>query len=215
MNKVFKTLKSDKDIQDFKDSKFIYDGLTDQEKKWFGNHYIDSPYNVYRKIIYTKDTSTPVAFIELTDTGMLYDDENINDVLLSLAVDKNFRGKGLAKYLIKDTFKWFKESEYESMTYVVRYGNESSEILAKKCGFVYFWDNKKDKEKIYIITNPNKLKLLNESFRRIPLFLTLPKIPVGCTFIKDLGDGSAYFYDPEVNMCTRTLSNTEERIFKI
>ena len=55
---------------------------------------------------------------------------------------------------------------------------------------------------------------VKESSDFTPVFITQPQIPQGCVYLKDLEDGSAYFYDPETNMCMRTLSNLERKTLK-
>ena len=209
----FKTFKSAVDDATYEDCKFIVETLNDEERKLFGYPLKDSPYIVFRRVLYTKDTSTPIGFIQLYDTSLENNDPLVKDVNIALAVNKNFRHRGIGLRLVKEAFTWFKKSDYETMSYIIRYGNESSERLAIKCGFGFILDNKKLKEKIYMITNPSRPKAISESKSVTPIFVTQPQIPQGCVFIKYLENGSAYFYDPDVNMCMRTLSLDEHKIF--
>ena len=153
----------------YQDTLFVYNRLSDKEKSLLGRHHEDSPACVYRKVEYSNNT--PTGWIELYDsskvammTNQEYD-ENIKDLNIGIAVDKEFRGKGVATKLIKNAVQFFKSSQYETLTYIVRDGNDRSEAFAKKCGFAYMWRRKKEHETIYMITNPTKMRdAINEAY---------------------------------------------------
>lgn len=153
----------------YQDTLFVYNRLSDKEKSLLGRHHEDSPACVYRKVEYSDNT--PMGWIELYDsskvammTNQEYD-ENIKDLNIGIAVDKEFRGKGVATKLIKSAVQFFKSSQYETLTYIVRDGNDRSEAFAKKCGFAYMWRRKKEHETIYMITNPSKMRnAINEAY---------------------------------------------------
>lgn len=155
----------------FRDTLFVYNRLTDKEKSLLGRHHIDSPACVYRKVEYDGIGITPIGWIELYDsskvammTNQEYD-ENIKDLNIAIAVDKEFRGRGVATKLIKNAIRFFKSSQYETLTYIVRDGNDRSEAFAKKCGFAYMWRRKKEHETVYMITNPTKMRnAINEAY---------------------------------------------------
>ena len=148
----------------FEDTLNIYDTLTEDEQKLYGSrNRKESEYLIFRKVAYTKDTGIPVGYIQLDDSSKIYNDPTLKDVNIGIIIRKEFRGSGLSVILIKEAIKWFKTTDIETMSYITRYGNEASERLAKKCGFVFFRDNKELKEKVFLITNPSLLKSINES----------------------------------------------------
>ena len=148
----------------FEDTLNIYNTLTKDEQKLYGSRSKkESEYLSFRKVAYTKDTGIPVGYIQLDDSSKIYNDPTLKDVNIGIIIRKEFRGSGLSVILIKEAIKWFKTTDIETMSYITRYGNEASERLAKKCGFVFFRDNKELKEKVFLITNPSLLKSINES----------------------------------------------------
>ena len=148
----------------FEDTLNVYDTLTEDEQKIYGSRSKkESEYLIFRKVAYTKNTGIPVGYIQLDDSSKVYNDPNLKDVNIGIIIRKEFRGSGLSVILIKEAIKWFKTTDIETMSYIIRYGNEASERLAKKCGFVLFRDDKEAKEKVFLITNPSLLKRINES----------------------------------------------------
>jgi RimJ/RimL family protein N-acetyltransferase len=150
--------------EDLKAIEYIKESFTDEEKEWFGNNNSDTPDNNPENIAFIKvsyENGRPSGYVELTDSGKLGLAEG--DVNLSFAVHKDFRGKGIAKQLIKEAVHWFKESDFTTMSFIVRKGNTASYNLAEKCGFVHmsYWE--KTKEDWFMITNPTMLQAIGES----------------------------------------------------
>ena len=150
--------------EDLRAIEYIKESFTDEEKEWFGSNNLDTPDNNSEVVAFIKvsyENGRPSGYVELTDSGKLGLAEG--DVNLSFAVHKDFRGKGIAKQLIKEAVHWFKESNFTTMSFIVRKGNKASYSLAEKCGFVHmaYWE--KTKEDWFMITNPTMLQAIGES----------------------------------------------------
>ena len=149
---------------DIEAKEFIKSSFTDEEKQWFGSNNDESPDNnpdvtVFCKVEY--DNETPCAYVNLTDSGKLGLAEG--DVNISFGVHKDYRKRGLAVKLIKDAVHWFKSTNYTTMSFIVRKGNEASYKLAERCGFTFMQYWEKTKEYWFMITNPSMLKAIGES----------------------------------------------------
>ena len=139
----------------FKDMKFIYDSLSDEEKAYMGNKFIDSPAVVFRKVAYTNDTNTPVGFVELYDAEKLH---GLNDeVIIETAVHKRYRGNGVAKALVNAAIKWFKSKDkYQKIIYLIKEGNKPSKALCEATGFKYIY-TERDHDVYYFVKNDTPL----------------------------------------------------------
>ena len=144
---------------DINDIKYIESTMTSKEQKLYGalsdsdTDNKEQKATVWYKILY--DRNTPIAYASCTDSGKLGLAKG--DVNLGFAVHKDYRGKGLAKKLIKEAVHWFKTTDYDTLTYIYRDGNKASESLAKKSGFVYM-KKINNNQHWWMITNPSKLK---------------------------------------------------------
>lgn len=143
------------DSQKFKDMKFIYDSLSDKEKSYMGNKFIDSPAVVFRKVAYTNNTNTPVGFVELYDAEKLH---GLNDeVIIEAAVHKHYRGNGVAKALVKAAIKWFKSRDkYQKIIYLIKEGNKASKALCEATGFKYIY-TEREHDVYYFVKNDTPL----------------------------------------------------------
>lgn len=143
----------------YEDAKYIFDSLTDQEKKWCcPNGYKNTPAMVFRKIAYDNNDN-PLGFVELADAYKYKPEDFYKRKLgLTIAVCKKGRGQGIAKALIKLAVHWFKESKYEVLFYNVDSDNKASIKLAEKCGFIWYCDLDNKHAIRYVITNGTKMK---------------------------------------------------------
>ena len=147
-----------KNVQgEFKDCEKIYNSLTQEEKVWFGNRFINSPNLVYRRVI--KENNEAIAFCELVDAGKLPGGID-GDVVFSVAVKNGHRQKKLGKKLLMDAIEWFNKSKFESMTYRVWKQNIPSIKLAESLGLrripqKILFKEIQDKEYVYaLFKNP-------------------------------------------------------------
>lgn len=156
-------IKQDNEIDDdnaFEDTLYIYNRLSEKEQELLRKGHTNESYTVYRKVIRTNN-GTPMGYVELDDIKEVYKYYNIpmksdvNELMIGLAVDKDFRRIGIGQKLINYAIQWFMKSDYKAIWYYIRYGNENSEKLAKKCGFTLDYDNKKSKEKEYVLYKKN------------------------------------------------------------
>ena len=142
----------------------IRNTFSEDEKILYGGNNEKSPdmnpdVTVFCKIEY--DNDTPCAFVKLTDSGKLGLAEG--DVNIAFGVHSDYRRRGLAVKLIKDAVHWFKSTNYTTMSFIVRKGNEASYKLAERCGFTFMQYWEKTKEYWFMITNPSMLKAIGES----------------------------------------------------
>ena len=166
MKNLLSILSFDNTLDTNRDKLMIYDTLTDIEKKYYGEISLDgnSKSCVFKLTASIKLIGEPVGIIVLDDTQIeykenkIYLDKRVKDVNIGIMVNKNYRRQGVAKILLKKAIEWFKNSDYETMTYVVRSGNTTSENFIKNAGFAFlsFDDNKQ--EIYYVISNPMKLE---------------------------------------------------------
>ncbi len=73
-----------------------------------------------------------VGFVTLTKKS-----NELADIGL-VAVDKHYRGKGIAKDLVSKTIALAKKQGYKQIQVVTQLDNEPANILYKKCGFTQF-----------------------------------------------------------------------------
>lgn len=146
----------------FEDVLEVFNSLSEKEKKFYSDDgkKKNNPFTVYTKVAYLKNTSLPIGFVDLDDSGKIFNNKDLKDLTIGIAVKKEYRGKGVSTYLMKEALKYFKNSSYQSMTYSCLSTNIASEKLALKCGFVYFWTNKDKNEKIYMITKAKWLDVI-------------------------------------------------------
>ena len=119
---------------DFRDIKRIVDNLTPQEKKWLyhGDTFKDSPYVVYRNLKYLKGIRGSIGgFLE----AYIFPKEEQN-MYISIAVEKQARGKGIADDLVTE-FMQVAKLNYPNKTVIwkVNEDNIASIKLAKRHGF--------------------------------------------------------------------------------
>ena len=119
---------------DFRDIKRIVDKLSPQEKKWLyhGDTFKDSPYVIYRNLKYLKGIRGSIGgFLE----AYVFPGEEQN-IYISIAVEKQARGKGIADDLVTE-FMQAAKLNYPNKTVVWRVNkdNIASIKLAKKHGF--------------------------------------------------------------------------------
>ena len=157
---VIPTAKSEADRQ------IIIDSFSEKEKKIWGTSPRDiqekeRKATVFQKILYDDTGTVPTAFVNLTDSGKLGLADG--DVNLSIAVHSDYRKKGLAKSLVKDAVRWFKDSDYQTLTWIADDENEASQKLAKDCGFVHMEHWKDKHQHFYMITNPSMLSVIGEA----------------------------------------------------
>lgn len=129
---------------DFRDIKRIVDNLTPQEKKWLyhGDTFKDSPYVVYRNLKYLKGIRGSIGgFLE----AYIFPREEQN-IYISIAVEKQARGKGIADDLVTE-FMQVAKLNYPNKTVIwkVNEDNIASIKLAKRHGFT----RNKDGDYIY------------------------------------------------------------------
>lgn len=139
----------------FEDALEVFNSFNHKDKLMIYDNGIKkpNPYTVWRKVVYLKNTSIPIGFVEFVDTGKSLKDKERKGLTIEIAVKKEYRGKGVASHLIKEALKFFKaHNEYQSIIWPVLKSNHSSEHLAIKFGFVYMWTDEDRKEKSYLIT---------------------------------------------------------------
>lgn len=149
--------------KEFTQTKEIFDSLNDREQYWLGKYYIDEPGLLYRKVIY--DGNKPIAFVQAHQEKALSDyyGENYgkpgrdDSACATIAVRKEYRGKGLASKLVSDLKKWFDQSKYNHLEWGTNYDNIDSQKLAEKFGFILKKEDKWNKD--YEISKAN----MNES----------------------------------------------------
>ena len=155
------------------------------------------------------DGKIPTAYASCTDSGKLGLAKG--DVNLAFAVNKNYRGQGLAKKLIKEAVHWFKGTDYDTLTYIYRDGNKASESLAKQSGFVFMKKLNKN-ENWYMITNPSKIKAIGEESNDI-YFEEEPETDIASiaeeveSMIQELSGGGGPMIGMEINDQSVTTYN--------
>lgn len=129
----------------FKDVKKITDQLDKNDLYHIcGGEFKDSPYVVYRDIKYIG--SAPVGFIDV----YAFDERNMYIVL---AVLKEYRGRGIAKELVK---KMERDIDVKSIKYLVwktDKDNTGSQKLARQMGYKLYHYTKTSRS--YMKSNPS------------------------------------------------------------
>ena len=125
--------------KEWKELNIVYDSLSDEEKEYLGNRFVNSPRTAFSKVY--KENGKPVAFIQA------YGDEDY--VLIGLAVSPSARGKGYAVKALNDLIDFAKTNGIRKLVYNVRKDNKASIKLAEKVGFEF--DKIEDKNKVYIM----------------------------------------------------------------
>lgn len=159
---------------DFRDIKRIVDNLTPQEKKWLyhGDTFKDSPYVVYRNLKYLKGIRGSIGgFLE----AYIFPKEEQN-MYISIAVEKQARGKGIADDLVTE-FMQVAKLNYPNKTVIwkVNEDNIASIKLAKRHGFT----RNKDGDYIYHLSGSaimeSSLNSINENllFNAKDVFINL------------------------------------------
>lgn len=117
----------------FNDVLTVYNDLSEEEKRFIDvdGSFEDSPYLFYRKIKYVK--SYPIAFIEV------YKDKN--EGAIAIAVNKKYRGQGIASDLIRNAMVYCKRRNIVQLIYKVNKKNQDSIKLASKFGSIVASDN--------------------------------------------------------------------------
>jgi len=150
---------SNKKYHTYEDAKFVFDSLTEQEQYWVAPHGYKNVPCFYRKCAYDSNKNTPVGFVDIyrvNQNGL--DDPNTNVAKVIIAVSEPFRGKGIARTLIKKAVHRFKDSDIDILRYNVVDGNDASIEFAKKVGFLYDFHSKKHGLTSFLITNGNKMQ---------------------------------------------------------
>ena len=125
----------------FADMKKVYDTLSDKEKSYLGNKFIDSPASVFRKVAY-KD-GTPVAFIDIYNFSR-------QEIIIEFAVVPDARRYGVATKLIKVAIDYLVDHpEYRRIVYLVKKDNEASIKLAEANGFTKTNEDKNSNHYVY------------------------------------------------------------------
>lgn len=124
----------EKNIQgSYDDCREIYNSLSEKEQIFMGSRFVNSPYVVFRQVIYDK---IPIDFIQLYDIHFGYTEKNEEyhglDVNIGLAVRPEYRNKGFSNRLLEMAIEWFKQSYYKTMSYIVNNENKSSIKLIEK-----------------------------------------------------------------------------------
>jgi len=106
----------------------IFNSLTPKEQYWLDNRYVNSPNIFYRKLHFIG--RKPVGFVDIyrfnpTDTS----------VVIVLAVNKAYRGKGIATELVKSATLYCKSKGIEKIIWRSYKDNDASIQLAKKMGY--------------------------------------------------------------------------------
>ena len=144
----------DKDHEKYLDGYSIYKELNDKEKNYIGSHFIESPFVVYRKVIYN-DQSKAIGYIELIDIEKIKKFNDIylsNSLFLTIMVHPEYRRFGIGKILIESAINWFKQqNEFDKIVYRVNRDNEKSINLAKKCGFKFYPYGEEPNKEFYIL----------------------------------------------------------------
>jgi RimJ/RimL family protein N-acetyltransferase len=140
---------SKKDIDSYKDALAIFDSLTEKEKQWVAHgDYKDSPYTCYRKIY--KVDGENAGFIDI----MTYLRDQL---IITTAVKKEFRRRGLTGTMVSDAVKFFTGSRFKTMIWRASTDNAISNDAAKKYGFKLV-----DSTNVYELSL-GKDKIMNES----------------------------------------------------
>ena len=110
----------------------IYDTLIPQEKAYLGNHFIDSPYTVFRWII--KRNTKNAGFIMLYD--MKRPGIHKGELIVTVAIWEKYRGMGILEEL-EDAIEQFVISnpKYNRLVWYAKDDNKKSIHCAKKLGY--------------------------------------------------------------------------------
>ena len=122
------------EIEDrYNDCLKIYNTLSEQEKKWFGEYSDGEEYIVSRKLIEVENE--PAGFCEVGDCGLIPGGIE-NDCIVYVAVAPKYRRRKIGFCLINDVVKSFKQNGFKSLTYRVHKDNLASIKLAESCGLI-------------------------------------------------------------------------------
>ena len=110
----------------------IYYTLLPHEKKFLGNHFIDSPFTVYRWI--EKYNAENAGFI------ILYDMErpgvHKGELIITVAIWEKYRGLGLLQKLEEDIEQFvISSSKYDKLIWLAKDDNKKSIHCAEKLGY--------------------------------------------------------------------------------
>jgi len=106
----------------------IFNSLTPKEQYWLDNRYVNSPNIFYRKLHFIG--RKPVGFVDIYRFN-----PNDTSVVIVLAVNKAYRGKGIATELVKSATLYCKSKGIEKIIWRSYKDNDASIQLAKKMGY--------------------------------------------------------------------------------
>ena len=110
----------------------IYNTLIPQEKQYLGNHFIDSPYTVFRWII--KRNKENAGFIMLYD--MKRSGIHKGELIVTVAIWEKYRGIGVLQELQKAAEKFVSSNpKYYKLIWFAKDDNKKSIHCAKKLGY--------------------------------------------------------------------------------
>ena len=128
--------KQDQSKDTYENALKIFNSLTPQEQYWMDDRYVDSPHTFYRKVHFIG--RKPVGFV---DTYRFH--PNDPGVIIVLAVNKSYRGKGIASDLVKSATLYCKSKGIKKIIWRAHKDNYASIQLAKKLGYTKTNENEK------------------------------------------------------------------------
>lgn len=133
--------KQDKSKDTYENALKVFNSLTPKEQYWLDDRYVDSPNVFYRKVHFIG--RKPVGFVDIYRFNSNY--FNPDYVIMTLAVNKAYRGKGIASDLVKSATLYCKSKGIKKIIWGAFKDNYASIQLAKKLGYT----KTKEDEKYY------------------------------------------------------------------
>ena len=110
----------------------IYNTLLPHEKLYLGNHFIDSPYTVFRWIV--KRNTENAGFIMLYD--MKRPGSHRGELIVTVAIWEKYRGMGVLQELQASAEKFVSSSsKYNRLIWYAKDANKKSIHCAEKLGY--------------------------------------------------------------------------------
>ena len=110
----------------------IYNTLLPYEKLYLGNHFIDSPYTVFRWVV--KRNNENVGFIMLYD--MKRSGSHKKELIVTVAIWEKYRGMGVLQELQDAAEKFVSSSsKYSKLIWLAKDANTKSIHCAEKLGY--------------------------------------------------------------------------------
>lgn len=144
----------------------IYDTLIPQEKLYLGNHFIDSPYTVFRWII--KRNTKNAGFVMLYD--MKRPGIHKGELIVTVAIWEKYRGMGILEEL-EDAIEQFAISnpKYNRLVWLAKDDNKKSIHCAKKLGYT---NTGHELDHWVFVKTIESKELLDESYEKMPMILS-------------------------------------------